>query len=73
MEKINIYTTSKGEDEDEDYGENYLHLGKQVDMKGVEESLLLGMRILMMREKGELFQEKQLQLCCHGIKIQTSA
>ncbi len=56
--KINIYTTSQGKDEDEDYGENYLHLGKKVDIKGVEESLTLGVRIWIMREKGELLQKK---------------
>jgi hypothetical protein len=35
---------SKGKAEDKDNGEKYLHLGKKVDMKGVEESLPLGMR-----------------------------
>ncbi len=69
LDEISMYTTGKGEDEDEDYGEKYLHLGKQVDMKGVEESLLLGVRIRMMREKGELSQKKQVQLCHHVIKI----
>ncbi len=38
LEKINIYTTTKGKDEDKDYGEKYLHLGKKFDMKRVEES-----------------------------------
>jgi hypothetical protein len=51
LENINIYTMSKSEDEDKDYGKKYLHLGKKVDMKGVEESLPLGVRIWMMREK----------------------
>jgi hypothetical protein len=36
-------------------------------MKEVEESLLLGVRIRIMREKGELSQS--LQLGCHVIKI----
>ncbi len=70
LDKILIYTTSKGKEEDKDYGEKYLHLGKKVDMKRVEESLLLGVRIQMrLREKGELSQKKQLQLCHHVIKI----
>jgi hypothetical protein len=56
-------------DEDKNNGEKYLHPGKTVDMKGVEESLLLGVRIQMMREKGELSQKKCLQLRCHVIKI----
>ncbi len=68
-DKINIYTTSKGKDEDKDYGEKYLHHVKKVDMKGVEESLPLGARIRMMRKKGELLQKKQLQLRCCVIKI----
>jgi hypothetical protein len=50
------YTPQK--DGDEDNGEKYLHLGKKVDMKGAKESLPLGVRIQMMREKGELSQKK---------------
>jgi hypothetical protein len=69
VDEINIYTTSKGKDEEEDYGKKYLQLGKKVDMKGVEESLPLGVRIRMMREKGELLQKKQLKFCCCVIKI----
>ncbi len=42
-------------------------------MKGVEESLPLGVRIQMMREKGELSQKKQLQLHCCVIKIKNPA
>jgi hypothetical protein len=57
LDNINIYTMSKGKDEDKDYGEKYLHLGKKVDMKGVEESLPLGVRIRMMREKEKLPQK----------------
>jgi hypothetical protein len=38
---------SEGKDVDEDDGEKYLHIGEKVDMKGVEESLLLGVRIWM--------------------------
>ncbi len=34
-DKINIYTMSEGTDEDKDYGEKFLHLGKKVDIKGV--------------------------------------
>jgi hypothetical protein len=60
---------SKVEDEDKDYGEKYLRFGKKVDMNGVEESLPLGVRIQMMREKGELLQKKQLQLCSPVMKI----
>ncbi len=59
LDKTNIHTTSEGKDEDKDYGEKYLHLGMQVDMKGVEESLPLGVRIQMrLREKGELLPKK---------------
>jgi hypothetical protein len=58
LDKINIHTTNKGKDVDEDYGEKYLHLVKKVDMKGMEESLALGVRIQMIREKGELLQKK---------------
>jgi hypothetical protein len=59
---------SKGKDEDKDDGEEYLHIGKKVDMKGAEDSLLLGVRI-QMRKKREVLQKKQLQLCCCVIKI----
>ena len=58
MDEIKIYTTSKGKDEDKNYGGKSLHLGRKFDMKGVEESLPLGVRIQMMREKGELLQKK---------------
>ena len=61
---------SKGEDDGKDYSEKYLHPGKKVDMKGVEESLPLGVKIRMRRSaQGEPSQKKQLQLCCHVIKI----
>ena len=47
---------------------------KKVDMKGVEESLPLGVRIWMrLREKRELLPKKGLQLRCHVIKIRFSA
>ncbi len=60
LDKINIYTTSKGKDEDKDYSEKYLHFGKKVDMKGVEKSLPLGVRIQMrLMEKGELSQQQK--------------
>jgi hypothetical protein len=59
LDKINTYTMSKGKDEDKDYSERYLHLGKKVDMKGVEESLPLNVRIGMrLRKKKELLQKK---------------
>ena len=58
-EKINIHTTSECKDEDKDYSDKYLHIGKKVDMKRVEESLPLGVRIRMrLREKGELLKKK---------------
>jgi hypothetical protein len=42
-----------------DYGEKYVHLGKKVDIKGVEESLPLGVRIQMRRSaQGEPSQKK---------------
>jgi hypothetical protein len=49
LDEINIYTTSKGKDEDKDYGEKYIHLGKKFNMKGVEEFLPLDVRIWMRR------------------------
>ncbi len=53
MDKINIYTTSKGKDEEKDYRDTHLHIGKKIDVKWVEESLPLGVRIWMrLREKG---------------------
>jgi hypothetical protein len=48
-DEIDIYTASKGKNEDKHHGEKYLHLGKKVDMKGVKESLPLGVRIRMRR------------------------
>ncbi len=58
LDKIIIYTTSDGKDEDKDYGEKYLHLGKKVDMKGVEESLPLGVSFRMRRSaQGEPLQK----------------
>ncbi len=51
-------TYTPWEDEEKDNGEKNLHPGKKVDMKGVEESLPLGVRIQMIREKGELSQKK---------------
>ncbi len=47
---------------------------KKFDMKGVEESLPLGVRIWMrLREKRELLPKKGLQLRRHVIKIKISA
>ena len=57
LDKINIYTMSKGKDEDNNYGEKYIHLGKKFNMKGVEESLPLDVRIWMRRS----VQEEPLQ------------
>jgi hypothetical protein len=70
LDKINIDTTSKDKDEDKDISEKFLHLGKKIDMKGVEESLLLGVRFWMRRSaQGKPLQKKQLQLHCCVIKI----
>ncbi len=73
MDKINIHTTSKGKDEEEDNGKEYLHLGKKVDMKGVEKSLPLGVRIWMMREKGELSQKNDYSCVVVLLRLKTSA
>jgi hypothetical protein len=72
-DKINVYTTSEGKDEDKVYGEKYLYLGKKVDMKGVEESLPLGVRIWMMREKGELLLKKNYSCIVMLLRLETSA
>ncbi len=50
-DEINIYTTSKGKDEDEDDGEEYLHIGEKVDMEGAEKWYQFGERILGMKKK----------------------
>jgi hypothetical protein len=73
LDKINTYMTSKGKDEDKDNGEKYLHLGKKVDMKGVEESLPLGVKIRMMREKGELLQKNGYSCVVVLLTSKTSA
>ena len=74
MDNINIYTMSKGKDEDKDYGEKYLHLGKKVDMKGVKDSLPLGVRIWMrLREKGELLQKTNYSCIVVLLRSKTSA
>jgi hypothetical protein len=72
--EINIYTTSESKDEDKDYSDKYLHLGKKVDMKGMEESLLLGVRIRMrLREKGELSQKNNYSCIVVLLRLKTSA
>ncbi len=73
MDEINIHTMSKGEDKNKDYGEKYLHLGKKVNMKGVEESLPLGVRIRMMGEKGELLQKNNYSCLVVLLRLKTSA
>jgi hypothetical protein len=74
LDKINIYTTSKGEDEDKDDSEKYLHIGKKVDMKGGEESLPLGVRIWMrLREKGELSQKNDYSCVVVLLRLKISA
>jgi hypothetical protein len=73
LEKIYVYTTSKGKDEDRDYGEKYLQLGKKVDMKGVEVSLPLCVKIQMMREKGELLQNDNYSCIVMLLRLKTSA
>ncbi len=57
-DEINIYTTSKGKDEDEDDGEEYLHIGDKVDMEGAEKRYWLGERILGMKKKRRELLEK---------------
>ncbi len=57
--EFNIYTTSKGEDEDEDDGEEYLHISEKVDMKRVEKWYRLGERILGMKKKRREPSEKE--------------
>ncbi len=66
-DNINIYT------EDKDNGEKYVHLGKKADMKGVEKSLLLGVRIQMMREKGELSQKNNHSCIVVLLRLKISA
>ncbi len=46
-----IYSTSKGKDEDEDDGEEYLHIGEKVVMQGAEKWYWLGEKILGMKKK----------------------
>ncbi len=73
-DKINIYTMSKGKDEDKDDGEQYLHLGKKVDMKEVKESLPLGVRIRM-RRSGQGQPPQKNNYSCIGVllRLKTSA
>ncbi len=60
MEKIYIYTTSKGKDEDKDDGEEYLYIGEKVDMEGAEEYYRLGERIPgMKRNRREVLEKEQ--------------
>jgi hypothetical protein len=74
LDKINTYTTSEGEDEDKNYGEKYLHLGKKVDMKGVEESLPLGVRVrIRLRKKGELLQKNDYSCVVVLLRLKASA
>jgi hypothetical protein len=69
-----IYTTSKGKDEDKDYGEKYFYLGKKVDTKGVEESLPLGVRIRMRRSAQEKPLQKKDDSCVVALlRLKTSA
>ncbi len=58
-DEFNIYTTSKGEDEDEDDGEEYLHIGEKVDMDGAEKWYQLGERFLGMKKKRREPLEKE--------------
>ena len=64
---------SKGKDEDKDDGEQYLHLGKKVDMKGVTESLPLGVRIWMRRSaQGQLSQNNNYSCVGVLLRLKTS-
>jgi hypothetical protein len=58
-DEFNIYTTSKGKDEDKDDGEEYLHIGEKVDMKGAEKWYRLGERTLGMKKKRREPLEKE--------------
>ncbi len=58
-DKINIYTTSKGKDEDEDDSEEYLHIGEKVDMEGAEKWYRLGERIQGMKKNRRELLEKE--------------
>ncbi len=51
LDEFNIYTTSKGEDEDKDDVEEYFHIGEKVDVEGAEKWYRLGERILGMKKK----------------------
>ncbi len=59
LDKINIFTTSKGKDEDKDDGEEYLHIGEKVDMEGAEKWYWLGERILGIEKKRRELLEKE--------------
>jgi hypothetical protein len=50
-DEFNIYTTSKGKDENKDDGKENLHIGEKVDMEGAEKLYRLGERILGMKKK----------------------
>jgi hypothetical protein len=58
-DEFNIYTTSEGEDEDEDGGEEYSHIGDKVDMEGAEKWYWLGERVLGMKNKRREPLEKE--------------
>ncbi len=57
-DKINIYTTSEGKDEDKGDSEEYLHIGEKIDMEGDEKWYRLGERILGMKKKKRELLEK---------------
>ncbi len=60
MDKINIYTTCKGKDEDEYGCEEYLHIGEKNDMVGAKEYYWLGERILgMKKNRREMLDKEQ--------------
>jgi hypothetical protein len=58
-DEFNIYTMSKGKDEDKDDGEEYLHIGEQVDIEGAEKWYRLSKRILGMKKKRMELLEKE--------------
>ncbi len=58
-DKINIYTTSKGKDEDKDDSEEYLHISEKVDIEGAEKWYRLGERIPGMKKKRREPLEKE--------------
>ncbi len=52
-DEFNIYTTSKGKDEDKYDGEEYLHIGEKIDIEGAEIWYRLGEKILGMKKRRE--------------------